>query len=271
MTISREEINIQKEQTQKQWNNNPCGQVGDIEYSLPYFKEVESGRYDDYGPWMKKFYNYDNHHGVKLLEVGFGQGTDLVQYCLGGADCSGVDLTENHYLLAIENFRLRNLKAELFHEDASKLHFDDKVFDKVVSFGVLHHTPDIQDCVHEVHRVLKEKGTFVISLYHRNSLYYWTTLLLKEGIFKGKLFRLGYSGLKSLIESGANGKDIKPYVKLYTRASMQKLVRNFSSVTIDIRHLHNKNIWILGSFLPKSVVKWLEPFFGWYIIATCTK
>lgn len=271
MDLTEEEIKAQKGQTQKQWNTNPCGQVGDIDWSLPYFEKIEDNRYNNYAPWMRDFYRYQNHDGVKLLEVGFGQGTDLVQYCKGGAECFGVDLTKNHFLLAKENFRLRNLSAQLFHEDASQLHFDSNTFDKVVSFGVLHHTPDIQVCVNEVHRVLKPGGKFVISLYHRNSLYYWTTLLLKEGICKGKLFRLGFAGLKSLIESGADGKNIKPYVKLYTRQSMRKLLTSFSDCRIDIRHLHNKNIWIIGKFLPKSVVSRLEPYFGWYIIATCTK
>lgn len=268
-----ESQNIQqhKQQTQDQWNTTACGQVGDIEWSLDYFLSVEKNRYENYGDWMRGFYRYDDHQGVKLLEIGFGQGTDLIQYALGGADVTGVDLTENHYKLATENFKLRNLKAELHHRDAAVLPFPDNSFDKVVSFGVLHHTPDIQVCVDEIYRVLKPGGKLVLSLYHRNSLYYWTTLLLKEGIFKGKLFTLGFDGLKAIIETGADGKKLKPYVKLYTHQSMKKLVHQFPSVQIDIRHLYRKNIWIFGKILPDSAIKWLERRFGWYIIATCTK
>lgn len=271
MALTAEEIAAQKEQTRKQWNANPCGQVGDIEYSPEYFLKVEEYRYNGYGDWMRDFYRYDNHAGVRLLEVGFGQGTDLVQYCKGGAECYGVDITEHHRELAIANFSSRELKAELFLEDAADLHFEDGYFDKVVSFGVLHHTPDIEQCVGEVHRVLKDGGEFVISLYHKNSAFWWLTKFLKEGIFKGKLLSIGYSGLKATIERGADGKNIKPYVKLYTRSSLRKLMRDFSDVEIHVKHLYGKNFWPLGRFIPKPILKLLEPWLGWYVIARATK
>ena len=43
-------------------------------------------------------------------------------------------------------------------------------FDVVYSFGVLHHTPDIERSVAEVHRVLRPGGTAYVMLYHRYSL-----------------------------------------------------------------------------------------------------
>ena len=38
------------------------------------------------------------------------------------------------------------------------------------SFGVLHHTPDINRSVSEVHRVLRPGGIAYVMLYHRDSL-----------------------------------------------------------------------------------------------------
>jgi SAM-dependent methyltransferase len=271
MPLSAEQIAEQKEQTKKQWNANPCGQVGDVSYSPEYFQEVERFRYDEYGTWMRDFYRYDDHKDVKLLEIGVGQGTDLAQYCKGGAECYGVDITKGHWELALANFSSRGYKAEIFLEDAADLHFENNSFDKVVSFGVLHHTPDIEQCVAQVHRVLKPGGKFVISLYHRNSFFWFTTKLIKEGILKGHLFKIGYAGLKSTIETGADGKNIKPYVKLYTRKSMTKLLEDFSTTEIHVRHLYAKNIWPFGKWLPKSLIKRLEPLFGWYIIGVATK
>lgn len=269
--LNAQQIAEQKEQTRKQWNANPCGQVGDISYSPEYFERVEKNRYESYGNWMRDFYRYHDHAGVRLLEIGYGQGTDLVQYCKGGAECYGVDITETHRTLAIANFASRNLQAQLFLEDASDLHFEDAFFDKVVSFGVLHHTPDIEQCVAEVHRVLKPGGTFVISLYHRNSLFWWTAKLLKEGIFRGKLFTIGYKGIKATVEKGADGRDTKPYVRLYTRSSMKKLLKDFGPTEIHVRHLYPQNIWLIGRFLPQFLIKRLEPLFGWYIIGIATK
>jgi len=271
MALSQEQIEEQKAQTRKQWNANPCGQVGDISYSPEYFLEVEHYRYDVYGDWMKDFYDYKNHQGVKLLEVGYGQGTDLVQYCLGGAECYGVDITDAHKTLAISNFKTRDLSAELFLEDAADMHFESSTFDKVVSFGVLHHTPDIEQCISEVKRVLTPGGEFVITLYHRRSAYWCFTKLLKEGLFKGKLFSLGLSGLKATIERGADGKNIKPYVKLYNRRRVTNLLKDFSSTSIQVKHLYGKNFWPLGRLLPKWFLKIMEPYLGWYIIAKAIK
>lgn len=261
----------EKLQTQKQWNNRPCGQVGEVSEDLAYFLRVEKNRYEEYGDWMRDFYKYDSFKNHKLLEVGFGQGTDLVQYAKGGAECYGVDITQRHFDLASKNFQVRGLKANLFLEDASNIHFEDNFFDRVVSFGVLHHTPDIDDCVKEVHRVLKPNKEFIISLYHKHSFFTYTIKWLKEGIFQGKLFSLGYMGLLSTIEEGADGKNIKPYVKLYSSSDMRKLLKDFSQVDIQIRHLYPKNIWLLGKFLPKKVISFLEPYFGWYIIGIAKK
>ena len=38
------------------------------------------------------------------------------------------------------------------------------------SFGVLHHTPDIDRSVSEVHRVMRPRGIADVTLYHRDSL-----------------------------------------------------------------------------------------------------
>ena len=262
----------EKEQTKLQWNTNPCGASGEITEDLEYFKRVEKERYDDYAPWMRDFYQYSNpkHQGIKLLEVGFGQGTDLSQYALGGAIIHGVDITPRHFDLAIKNFNVRGLKGLFFLEDASQLHFENNYFDKVVSFGVLHHTPDIEDAVKQVHRVLKPGGEFVMSLYHKHSAFHYWNKVLYEGILKFGFIDRGYSGVLATIETGADGKKIKPYVKLYSRSMMHKLLKDFSSVKIEIRHLHGGH-FPFSKFVPKWFIRWAEPKMGWYIIATATK
>jgi len=262
---------IEKIQTQKQWNTTPCGSIGEISENLDYFTKVEKNRYITYGDWMQGFYKYENHQGVKLLEVGFGQGTDLVQYAKGGADCYGIDLTQRHYELASKNFEVRGLKANLTLGDAANLPFEDNTFDKIVSFGVLHHTPDIEDCVAEIHRVLKPGGIFIISLYHKHSIHHYWSKLLLQGIIKGKLFTIGYKGLLATIEKGADGKDIKPYVKLYSTSSLRTLLVNFSTIKVDIQHLYQREIYGIGKLIPQSLLSKLSTLFGWYIIGTARK
>ena len=73
-----------KNEARKQWNNNPCGATLGDQQTLEYFKSVEVARYNEYAPWMKRFYGFSEHRGLKVLEIGFGQGTDLVQFAEGG-------------------------------------------------------------------------------------------------------------------------------------------------------------------------------------------
>lgn len=259
-----------KNETKKQWNKTPCGVVNANVNSLDYYLKVEDYRYNQYGIWMNEFYNYKNHKGIKLLEVGFGQGTDLVQYAMGGADCYGVDITQKHFDLARKNFELRGLKAKLFLEDASKMHFEDDFFDKVVSFGVLHHTPDIEMCIQEIRRVLRPGGVFVMTLYHKWSFFYLLKII-RDGIFRGQLFSIGYDGLKATIEKGADGKHIKPFVALYTKKKVKKILPNFNIKEISIKHLQKSHVWPFGRFLPKKFIDFLEPYFGWYIISVVKK
>ena len=96
--------------------------------------------------------------GRKLLEVGVGQGTDLVQFAKGGAEVSGIDITQRHLELAARNFAVRHMHAKLAYATAAAIPFESDFFDVVYSFGVLHHTNDTVRCLSECHRVLKPGG-----------------------------------------------------------------------------------------------------------------
>ena len=50
------------------------------------------------------------------------------------------------------------------------------------SHGVLHHIPDIDAAVSEVHRVLRPKGRAIIMLYHRQSLNYLEILTIRRAL-----------------------------------------------------------------------------------------
>lgn len=262
-----------KEHIRKQWNANPCGKVGAITYDLDYFKKVENNRYESYGTWMQSFYDYasEKHKGISVLEVGFGQGTDLVQFAKAGAKCTGIDYTPTHFELAKLNFELRNLKADLHLGDAANLPFEDNSFDKIYSFGVLHHTPDIEKCINEVYRVLKPGGTFVMSLYHKDSLFHYYTKVFLDGIVKLQLFTLGYMGVMATLEKGADGKKIKPLVNVYNKKSLSPLLSKFSNTEYSVRHLQKRDIPILGSILSLSYLEKLQKKYGWYIISKSTK
>jgi len=268
MSLSKEKIEIQN-----QWNNNPCGQVGDITYDLNYFLKVEKNRYVDYAPWMMDTYKYSDPKYAKkrLLEIGYGQGTDLVQYSMSGAICYGIDYTPKHVELAKLNFLLRGIDANLIQGDASALPYEENYFDKVVSFGALHHTPDIKNCISEVYRVLKPNGEFVLSLYHRNIIFYYIKKVLIDGILKLGFLRLGYKGVMATVEKGADGKNIKPLVNVYSKKELMKLLNQFNNLSFEVHHLNKEDFPFIGQLLPNKLREILGRHFGWYIVAKCYK
>jgi SAM-dependent methyltransferase len=82
----------------------------------------------------------------------------------------GIDLTAR----AVEHTRARfaayGVRSHVDVGDAEALPFEDESFDLVYSYGVLHHSPDTQRTIDEVHRVLKPSGTARVMIYHRHSL-----------------------------------------------------------------------------------------------------
>jgi SAM-dependent methyltransferase len=99
-----------------------------------------------------------------------GLGADHQRFAESGAELYGIDLTDR----AVEHTRRRladfQLASKLGVGDAERLGFPDNFFDVVFSWGVLHHTPDTQRAVAEVHRVLKRGGTAKVMIYHKWSL-----------------------------------------------------------------------------------------------------
>jgi 2-polyprenyl-3-methyl-5-hydroxy-6-metoxy-1,4-benzoquinol methylase len=255
----------------QQWTNRPCGALNrSDETSLAYFEAVERDRYEKYAPWMRDFIKFGSYAGKKVLEVGVGQGTDLVQFAKAGADVSGIDITKRHLELAARNFELRGMRVNLQYATAAAVPFEGNSFDVVYSFGVLHHTDDTVRCISECHRVLKPGGELILGLYHTHSLFYAYTILV-NGILRGKLRRLGYKGLMSLIESGADGVKIVPLVKTYSRGQLRNILEDFSKVRFEVRHLTRDHFGLLRHFVPKSFAEHAGKFVGWYIFAFAIK
>ena len=122
-----------------------------------FFEKVEFERYSDefkysYLPTIAQFKESKNK---KVLEVGFGLGTDILQFAKNGALTFGIDLTDRAVELTSLRFSQNRLNGELKTASFTDIPFEDNKFDLVYSFGVLHHSEETQKGINEMLRVLK--------------------------------------------------------------------------------------------------------------------
>lgn len=178
-----------KQQVKTYWNRASCGTeyIYHEKYTKAYFDAVEQHRYS-IETEIFAFAQFSRFHGKKILEVGVGAGTDFVQWVRSGAHAYGIDLTPE----AIENTQkrlaLENLQAEDIQvADAEKLPFEDNFFDLTYSWGVIHHSPDMQQCLREIIRVTKPDGVIKLMMYNKHSLFAFYQYL-RHGLLKGKPF-----------------------------------------------------------------------------------
>jgi ubiquinone/menaquinone biosynthesis C-methylase UbiE len=132
--------------------------------------------------------DFAGSRGKSVLEIGVGLGTDFVQFARAGAKVTGIDLTEHGVELVRRRLALEGLEGDVRVADAESLPFEDGSFDKVYSWGVLHHTPATEQAVKEALRVLRPGGELCVMLYSRHS---WVAykLWVRFALLEGKLGR----------------------------------------------------------------------------------
>ncbi|HEV2912831.1 MAG TPA: class I SAM-dependent methyltransferase [Pyrinomonadaceae bacterium] len=264
----------EKQRARQQWSEDPCGSHLAREHALgtrAFFDEVERQRYTEYAPWMRSVMGFDRFAGARLLEIGCGMGTDLLQFARGGARCTGIDLTPRSVEISRHRFALYGLPCDFTLSDAEHLPFADESFDVVYSNGVLHHTPDTSGALLEVKRVLRPGGVARIMLYHKHSLNYWGEMILHRGLLRGELLR-GRSPeeiMSRYVEYSEHGG--RPLVKAYSRREARALFAPFSEVEVEVEQMTRQELLLFGHLVPESLFRRLRRTLGWNVIITAKK
>lgn len=200
------------------WDSVPCGtqDVTAPRYTPEYFEEIESIRYFR-EPYIFSFAQFSRWHGVKMLEVGVGAGTDFLQWVRAGADAHGIDLSS----VAVEHVQRRlpiyGVSArEVRVADGEYMPYPDNEFEMVYSWGVIHHTPDTPKVLSEIVRVTKPGGVCKVMVHHKGSpvsFYLW----LKWGLAKGRPWRSFNWCFANCVES--------PGTQAFTKREVRKMLR----------------------------------------------
>jgi 2-polyprenyl-3-methyl-5-hydroxy-6-metoxy-1,4-benzoquinol methylase len=232
-----------------------------------YFDEIEQRRYATHYHLPELFASMDGAgNGAasggrspqtppkKILEIGCGIGVDSIQLAKRGYAVTAVDLTENALTVARQFAAHRGVNIDFRLGNAEGLDFPDQSFDAVYSFGVLHHTPDIERSVAEVHRVLRPGGTAYVMLYHRDSL-----------------VNLVHRALRLPYESPTDRKDHCPVVYTFSRGGVRRLFRGFSAVEVHADYPFTYGFGPLTTKTPLALRRPLGRAIGWHLMITAKR
>lgn len=246
-----------KDRVKDFWNRNVCHAkfIKANPGSKDYFEEAERIRYKYHyhiPPILNRIITTLQPDGT-FLEIGCGMGTDALQIAKKGIAVTAIDLTEEGVRLAKERFSLYGYCADIRVADAENLPFGESYFDCVYSFGVLHHTPDTQRAINEIHRVLKPGGEAYIMLYNKMSLNYMAHLLTRTS------FDAGLKGERCPLE------------KAYTKMEALSLFNKFSTTRVTIEYLFGTGWGKINNFFPNKLHRILGKTFGWHLMITAKK
>jgi len=218
-----------KGQVHDYWNRQSCDThiAASSKFSREYFEEIEAFRYRDQS-CIHAFAQFTRYHSKRVLEVGFGAGTDFIQWLRAGARATGIDLTEE----ALENLTRRiqvyGLPApeRILTGDAENLPFESNTFDLGYSFGVLHHTPNTEKAVAELVRVVRSGGEIKIMLYNLHSLCVFKKWV-KHALLRGQPWKGFRWAAYNHIESIGT--------KAYTRGELTRMLGALPLKDIEVR------------------------------------
>jgi ubiquinone/menaquinone biosynthesis C-methylase UbiE len=207
-----------KEKVRDFWNSDPCGRRY-MDGSDDLVNHA-TARYA-LEPHIPQFAQFPMASGMKVLEIGVGIGADYLEWLKAGALATGIDISASSIDRARRRCELAGYKYDLEVADAENLPFESNSFDLVYSYGVMHHSSNVQRCIDESWRVLKSGGRLRIMLYHDPSL---TGLLLwmRFGIFRGKSIKQSvYEHLES------------PGTKAFSKREVYKMAQKFDEVVVQ--------------------------------------
>ena len=208
---------------------------------------------------LVRLVDFDGYGGRTVLDVGCGAGVDLARFARGGAEVTGVDVSQSAIDLARTNFEQQRLRGRFEVANGEQLPFADNTFDLVFAHGVVQYTAQPQRLVDECRRVLKPGGEAIFQVYNRIS---WLNALSK------------------LMKVGLEHEDA-PVILKFSLGEFRRLLAAFRDVRIVPERFPVKsrlhggwkgaiyNGAFVGTFnaLPRPLVR----RFGWHLLAFCKK
>lgn len=259
-------MNKDKQQVHDFWNEASCGENLYLPGLDRKAYETQARKRYELEPYILEFAGFDSTKAMRVLEIGVGLGAEHQRYAHAGADLYGIDLTERAVEHTQRRLAMFELSSQLAVGDAEQLDFPDEYFDRVYSWGVLHHSPDTFKAVAEVYRVLKPGGGARVMIYHK-----WSMVGLMLWI---RYALLGLRPWLSLTQIYARYLE-SPGTKAYSVAEARQLFSAFTEVKIHTLLTHGdllesgagqrhqgRLLWLARKIWPRAFLKRFFPTLG---------
>ena len=225
------------------------------------FRRIEAFVMDE-APWLMSWFAGLDLSGHRCLDLGSGSGIFSCLLARRNAAVTAMDLTEAGVGLTRRTARFFSADIAVVRGDAERNPFRDGAFDFVYSWGVLHHTSDMDKAVTEMGRAIAPGGGGLMMVYHRTSVVYYLHGLYWL-LFRGKLFA-GYN-LERVQDFYTDGF----YHRYLTRRGLgDKLAAAGLEVTRFTVTQYKKKIL---PFIPAALDRYLKSRFGMCLVAEFRK
>jgi len=263
------------QQVKDYWNSRPCNirhstkPVGTREY----FDEVEARKHF-VEPHIPTFAEFERWNGKKVLEIGCGLGTAMINFARSGAQVTAVDLSDESLKLAKQRAEVYDLgdRISFYHGNAEELNqwLPPATYDLVYSFGVIHHTPHPENVIDQIRSYVKPGSTIKIMVYYR---YSWKVLWIIMTYGKGQFWRMN-----ELVAAYSEAQAGCPVTYIYSKQEARNLLEGFEIVDMQVDHIFPYYIpdykqykytkeWYFR-WMPQPLFRWLEKSFGWHLCIT---
>jgi SAM-dependent methyltransferase len=246
------------------WELNPLASAaipferGSAEYFEYHNRLKRAEESPDLDSWV---YEPEMHRGERILEIGCGNGYVTQKYAAVSDDVSAIDITENGVNLTRKRLEWLDLKADIRQADALSLPFADNEFDLVVSHGVLHYVPNVEDAVYEVRRVLKPGGTLRLMMYHRGSFAYRLLFPAKRWL------QPSWRGKTAEDQINAVSGPDNPYTRVYSRRELAETFKGFEDFQFRTGNMFFRWKWLV----PSPLRPFINNRWGWHLYAKARK
>jgi ubiquinone/menaquinone biosynthesis C-methylase UbiE len=258
-----------KDKVRNFWDSEPCG-TRYLETPGDYAAHARA-RYS-LEPHIPAFAGFASARGKRVLEIGVGLGADYLEWLKAGAIATGIDLSPFSTEQARRRCAAAGYQPDLQVSDAENLTFRSDTFDIVYSYGVMHHSADVQRCLDETWRVMKPGGEARIMLYHHPSL---TGLML--------WLRFGFLHLKSIRQTVYEQLE-SPGTQSFSKADVRDMMRAFENVEIQqvfspgdlLQHTASSRFRgrfyrVAWALYPRFIVRSLCRKMGFFLLVSASK